>query len=456
MSNNKLHESFLLCLMIIASLLAFSLVPKFSLESLTFKRVNLLSDIEPEQIDSVEVAFTDSLIAKQDSVIQLVRETCRPGLTCIEDYSGDSTAMHKFHQALEEMRKSPKAVRIAFYGDSFIEGDIFCGSFRDSLQSIYGGRGVGFVPITSGVAGFRNTIKHAFDNWRTSSLVSRTDSTAEYGPAGYCFVPLEGNWVEYRPSRKRFLREFNTVKLYYKNYQEAAVRFSLNQDTTEKVMPLKKSNQLQEWAYRGRNIKSIRFTFEPFDSLRLFGASFEDGPGVYVDNFSLRGNSGISLTGISRSMLTKFNSYRSYKLVILQFGLNMVVEDSLNYKAYVRRMVKVINNLKKSFPQASFLLMSVSDRSSNSRGKFETMSAIPAMRNAQRMIAQETNIAFWDMYEAMGGENSMVRFVMAKPALAAKDYTHLNFNGGKKLAGSLVKSLLYSNGRHQEKHVKKK
>ena len=75
MSNNKLHESFLLCVVIIASLLAFSVVPKFSLESLTFKKVNLLSDIELEEVDSVEVAFKDSLVAKQDSVIQLVKET---------------------------------------------------------------------------------------------------------------------------------------------------------------------------------------------------------------------------------------------------------------------------------------------------------------------------------------------------------------------------------------------
>jgi lysophospholipase L1-like esterase len=134
----------------------------------------------------------------------------------------------------------------------------------------------------------------------------------------------------------------------------------------------------------------------------------------------------------------------------------MVVEDSLNYKAYVRRMVKVINNLKKDFPQASFLLMSVSDRSSNSTGRFETMNAIPAMRNAQRMIAQQTHIAFWDLFQAMGGENSMVKFVTSKPALAAKDYTHLNFKGGNILAGSLVKSLLYSFERHEEKYGKKK
>ena len=305
MSKNKLSEPFLLCIIIIGSLLLLSVVPRFSLETLSFKKINLLADITIEKIDSVEVAFKDSLVAKQDSVIQLVKETCRPGLTCIEDYSGDSTALSKFYKALAEVEsKSTNPLRIAFYGDSFIEGDIFCGSFRDSLQSIFGGRGVGFVPITSGVAGFRNTIKHSFDNWRTSSLINRTDSTAEYGPAGYCFVPLEGNWVEYRPSRKRFLREFNTVKLYYKNYQSAAVRFRVNEDTTEWVVPLKKSSQLQEWVYRGKKVKSIKFTFEPFDSLRLFGASFEDGRGMYVDNFSLRGNSGISLTGISNGMLS--------------------------------------------------------------------------------------------------------------------------------------------------------
>lgn len=456
MSSNKLHEPFLLCIAVIASLLVLSVVPGFDIGTLRFRQIDLLSDIEVEKVDSVVKAFNDSLVTKQDSVIQLVKETCRPGLTCIEDYSGDSTALYKFYHALSVLRNSTQPVRIAFYGDSFIEGDVFCGSFRDSLQWIFGGRGVGFVPITSGVAGFRNTIKHSFDNWRTSSVISRTDSTAEYGPAGYCFEPLEGNWVEYRPSRQRFLREFNTVKLYYKNYETAAVRFRINNDTTHWVTPLRKSKHLQEWVYRGEKLRSIWFNFQPHDSLRLFGASFEAGRGVYVDNFSLRGNSGISLSGISTGMLSKFNSYRHYKLVILQFGLNMVVEDSLNYRAYVRRMVKVINKLKGAFPEASFLLMSVSDRSSNSTGRFATMNAIPAMRNAQRMIAQETGIAFWDLFEAMGGENSMVKFVTSKPALAAKDYTHLNFKGGKKLAGSLVRSLLYGFESHEKKHAIKK
>jgi lysophospholipase L1-like esterase len=207
---------------------------------------------------------------------------------------------------------------------------------------------------------------------------------------------------------------------------------------------------MQEWTFHGKSIKAVRFEFFPFDSLWVYGASFEQGPGIYVDNFSLRGNSGLTLNAIDPDMYREFNRYRKYKLIILQFGLNLIVEKSLNYTAYTNRMIRVVNQLKKLFPDCSFLLLSVSDRSSNVNGDFQTMSAIPAMRNAQRLIAKETGIAFWDMYQAMGGENSMVKFVQAKPALAAKDYTHLTFKGGRKLAGALVKSLLFEKEKYEK------
>jgi hypothetical protein len=138
-------------------------------------------------------------------------------------------------------------------------------------------------------------------------------------------------------------------------------------------------------------------------------------------------------------------------LVILQYGLNVALQDSAKYRWYADRMINIVNKIKKDFPKASILLLSVSDRSSNTTGEFTTMQTIPAMRSAQRYIAQQTGIAFWDMYEAMGGENSMVRFVESKPSLAAKDYTHLTFKGGKKIARLLVNSLLYEEERYEKK-----
>ncbi len=454
---NQLHYSFLLCLAIIGVLLILSQFSYWHIGSFSFRKLDPLAEIRINTDSTIAASPLDSIAkpeerAMLDSVVAHVVDRCPDGISCIEDYSSDSTALRSFLRALARSEKNKNPVRIAFYGDSFIEGDVFCGSFRDTLQSVFGGRGVGFVPITSEVAGFRNTIKHRFRNWKTKSMMNKRDSMIKVGPSGFCYVPLEGNWVQYKPSKQRFLREFNTVKLYYRAYKDAIIHYKF--DTLEWSDVLESSGKLEEWKYRTKKAKLVEFEFDPHDSLYLYGASFESSEGVYVDNFSIRGNSGMNLAAINGRTYRDFNKYREYRLVILQFGLNMVTEDGFNYRAYAEKMVDVIKSMKKNFPQASFLLLSVSDRSSNTSGEFRTMRSIPAMRDAQRLIAQRTGIAFWDMFEAMGGQNSMVKFTEAEPPLGARDYTHLTFRGGKKLAGSLAKSLLFEKKRYDARRKK--
>jgi outer membrane biosynthesis protein TonB len=55
----------------------------------------------------------------------------------------------------------------------------------------------------------------------------------------------------------------------------------------------------------------------------------------------------------------------------------------------------------------------------------------------------------------MGGENSMVKLAEAKPPLAAKDYTHLNFKGGRKLSGLMAKSLIHEQELYNKKQKPK-
>jgi hypothetical protein len=452
MTKNKLHYSFLLCLTIIASLFLLSFIQEWNTGFAPLKKIDLLADIRPDSdttaIDSARVEHEavleveDSVQEKQDSIVQKVVERCKPGLTCIEDYSGNNSAMLKFMEALTRTEARDAKLRIAFYGDSFIEGDVFCGSVRDSLQSIFGGRGTGFVPITSNVTGFRNTIKHNYGNWRTYSLINKNGSAVEIGPAGYTFLPGQNNWVEYRASKQRYLNEFNSFKLFYKNSSRSTV-LQLSVDTTELLEPLSVSDQINEFTIGTPKAKRVRFEIYPTDSVSVYGASFESTGGICIDNFSVRGNSGLNLSSIDSDLHSQFAELRRYKLVILQFGLNLVVAEKLNYQAYVSRMVAVINNLKKVFPDCSFLLLGISDHSINDNGTFQTMPAIMVMRDAQRLIAQRTGIAFWDTFAAMGGEGSMVRWTQAKPPLGARDYTHLTFRGGKKLGGALVKSILY-------------
>jgi hypothetical protein len=257
---NQLHYSFLLCLAIIGVLLVLSLFKDVSIGSFSFRKLDPLSDIKIHEPDSTFASSPLDSIAKpeerkkQDSIVARVIDKCPPGISCIEDYSSDSTALKKFLQALVRTEKNKNPVRIAFYGDSFIEGDVFCGSFRDTLQSVFGGRGVGFVPITSEVAGFRNTIKHQFRNWKTRSMMNKRDSTIKVGPSGFAYVPLEGNWVQYKPSRQRYLREFNTVRLYYKSYKDAIVHYTF--DTTKWSDVLEASGRLEEWEIQNEKRKT--------------------------------------------------------------------------------------------------------------------------------------------------------------------------------------------------------
>jgi hypothetical protein len=69
------------------------------------------------------------------------------------------------------------------------------------------------------------------------------------------------------------------------------------------------------------------------------------------------------------------------------------------------------------------------------------MPAVLALLHAQRKLAKQTGVVFWNTFAAMGGENSMVRFVDNN--WAAKDYTHLSYRGGREISDALVKAVMH-------------
>ena len=68
--------------------------------------------------------------------------------------------------------------------------------------------------------------------------------------------------------------------------------------------------------------------------------------------------------------------------------------------------------------------------------------SVPRLLVAQRQLAQANHAAFWNLFEAMGGENAMVSWVEESPALANKDYTHVNQRGAHRIAGLLFGYLM--------------
>ena len=451
---NYLKYSLGLTLFILVALIGMHWLPVITIDGHTMRRVDLLSDIrtsEPEE----EKMEADSLPPVPEVKPAFI-DTCRTGMTCIEDYS-DSTlrGMTPFYRALDEIPMKKRLVRIAVFGDSFIEADIFTADLREMLQKRFGGCGVGFVTITSMTSGYRPTVRHSFGGWSSHAV---TDSVyfdrKKQGLSGHYFVPNNNAYVELRGQNKyaSLLDTCQQASIFFYNKGAVDLSVRINRGETENRQ-FEPDGALQAMQVEGR-IGSVRWIVNQAYSTLFYGMAMDGTQGIIVDNFSLRGSSGLSLRTIPASIIKEFNDQRPYDLVILQYGLNVATQRGYNYDNYKKGLLTAIEHLKECFPQAGFLLLSVGDRDyKTDTGELRTMPGVKNLIRYQQNIAAESGIAFWNMFEAMGGEGSMAKLVHAKPSMANYDYTHINFRGGKHLAGLFYETLLYGKEQYDRRRA---
>ena len=385
-------------------------------------------------IDSVALALRDSLYT-----IMYADKGADSFGTRIEDYSVGHIGLKRFFAALRNSRQAGRPVRVAFLGDSFIEGDILVADFRSGMQRLFGGRGVGFVPVTSVAAKFRPTIEQKAEGWTTWSML--TDRHHRYTLSGMTFEPKGKRSSISVKTTERYpeLKTVSSLKFLYERNSCTRMELVCNgtQDTIREI--LEPTSGITQYEQTGTFTEAF-FNFADAEGLQALGVALEDDSGVIVDNYSLRGNSGMILSRLDSTRCRELSKIRPYALVVLQYGLNIVSDSVLEYGWYVKRMEETVRHVRVCFPDADILMLGVSDRSRQVNGIFETMPAVLALLHAQRQVARRSGIAFWNVFGAMGGENSMVRFV--ENNWASKDYTHLSFRGGKEIASALLKAIL--------------
>ena len=431
------------------------------------KRVDMLSDLRPEDevllsdstdvvlsgalpIDSLSLSdtvmirdFNSHQITQRNVAYQALASSMPEDTTGtrIEDYSAGHTGLYQFFTSLNRLRSLNRPVRIAFLGDSFIEGDIIVADFRAKMQEYFGGRGVGFVPVASKVEQFRPTVHQRSKGWLTRSILS--DRKYKYVLPGLLFdadseagiASISFKTVDAYPR----LEAVSSLKFIYSRNTQSEIRWICNQskDTIVDILPA--TDSIVQYEVEGR-FTDGQLRFHKARGLRALGIALEDNTGVVVDNFSLRGNSGMTLSELDESSCIAFRNVRPYDLIVLQYGLNVVTEKTKDYSWYRKRMVDAIRHVQRCFPEADVLLLSVSDRSHYRDGAYRTMPSIRALQRAQREAAAEAGVPFWSVFSAMGGEGSIVRYVERR--WASKDYTHLSFRGGRELASSLFDALI--------------
>lgn len=376
----------------------------------------------------------------------------------------------------EKLRQRKSQIRIAYYGDSSIEGDLICQTFRDSLQKRFGGKGVGYVGIDNPIPGFRQSVRLSFsNNWQRKTVIDKDPGRFPFGISGENFralfprlivpkdttgelaaidtapppkpIPVH-HWSEWGASKSFYgTRSFSSVRLFYGQSQGDSLAQSTRKVTStyngrSREIQLDGREILNSVTLADSMTTRVRADFKVPGSLPLYGVSLETPNGVIVDNFSLRGNSGRSLMRISQEQLSSFQSTLDYDLIILQYGLNVLNAKLQDYSWYTREMNPVIEHFQKAMPGVPILLIGPSDKSIKSGATMHSDPSVYRITEALRQSAMDKGCGFFSFYEAMGGEDSMVEWVeRRRPKLANLDYTHFNSNGAK-IAGNFLLTFL--------------
>ena len=451
---NQSARTFTLIGLVVVLLLALHLLPGITVAGSELRAVNILSDILPEvyrekyAIDVVPRPEPpkprQAVVA--DSTQQQPRhvEEYRPeGVTLIDDYSdGQPGGMDHFYKMLSQRNTAGRPVRIAYFGDSFIEGDIFTAHLRQRLQQKFGGCGAGWVDPGNKINGFRRTIVQRFRLFDEYEVVEKPFSYALEGINQRYFIPHEGATVwtrgtDYCP----LAATWQQSTLYLRTLNGVRVSVSEN-DGQWLSRQLEPSGHLQTLVSSCDTTRSIAYRFDSVSrGTYIYGIALEGRTGVSLDNFSMRGSSGATLCSLPPDVLADFARQRPYDLMVLHFGVNVVSDRShaANYKAYTRQMGKVVDHLRQAWPEASILIVSVPDRCQRTAAGVRTLSGIESLSAYQQIMASDSHVAFFNLFKAMGGRESMVKLV--NQGLANKDYTHLSHGGGKVVSQHLYRSL---------------
>ena len=362
-------------------------------------------------------------------------------VTPIENFSS-ADLLAAFFAKLRDMQRLGRPVRIAVLGDSFIEGDIFTQDLRELMQVRFGGRGVGFVPITSQVAGFRQSVGHSFSGWSTASIVDKP-SRGKYLLSSYLYTPSAArSTVAYKGSLvRRRLDSFSRARLVFVNKGSASAKIEVRINEGEvQTFSAYPSERLAQVVATEDSIRSVSFAVSGAEGgFTAYGAYLDDGRGVCVDNYSVRGNSGVSMASIDAELMQQLNELYPIDMVVVQYGLNVAQADVKSYTLYQTQMQRVVSRLRAVLPGAVVVVMGIPDRTRRTGDGWATMPGVVAMDRTQRELARSTGVCYWSTLEAMKARGGMEKFVQR--GWAAKDYTHLSARGGREIGRAFFDAL---------------
>lgn len=378
-------------------------------------------------------SIQEELLNRQDSLKHFQHQLDSSDIRFWFPNNDDSFFDPLFAQ-FETAQSSGRIIRIVHYGDSQIEMDRMTNRLRAYMQGKFGGGGPGLVPFATLIPSL------SVSTYGTGSLVRQSPfgdsivvrAKGNYGPMVQDFY-VGGSAVSTitagtHRSCDQHLKHFSRVKMLFCN-RPGPLKVTITDS---------KSNYTDSQSYEMEGVyafewrldsatTSIRLKAEGFAD--IYGLMVDDGPGIAVDNIPMRGCSGQQFTQINQQQLTDAYSQMDVGLIILQFGGNSVpyLRSQKQIDTYCTQMGIQIDRLRQCCPKAQILFIGPSDMCANHEGEIQTYPMLPEMVKSLQSTVNAHGAAFWSIFHAMGGINSMPAWV--SKGLGGADYIHFSQRG---------------------------
>ncbi len=401
----------------------------------------ILPTISPEEL--LLQREREMRIQQENEMLQFFRENAaaiRFPRTLTDSTSiGDSTYFDAFFAALQGADTTH--VNIVHYGDSQIEEDRITRILRRHLQADFTGSGIGLLPAYQSVQ--TQTIQQTMSYQPTRSIVYNAYQPREdklYGPTGQMAYIDSTYTISVLPRTKKTGKQSAHYFTHLSLLSSDESQLKANVNGIQKVVE-----------NTGKHLHFTTFTL-PDSTMRasirlsgrgkIYGIWLGNETGVNVDNIPMRGCSGTIFTRIDASQLRTYFTHTNTRLIILQYGGNRMPHfySSKGIDEYVASVRRQITYLQQVAPEAAFLFIGPSDMTTRRNGKMMTYPLLPEVNQKLCDMARDAGIAYWSMYDAMGGKNAMQQWVAA--GLAGKDHIHFTRRGADEMGKMLYEELM--------------
>ena len=394
-------------------------------------------ELKPE-IDSVELKHLNDL-----------KDTLRQYQVMLTEQTGhfylpndDVSFFDRLFAKMEQARRNKEVIRVLHYGDSQIEMDRISCNLRSFFQSTFGGGGPGMVPVIQTIPSFAVSQYASGALTLYASYGEGARTRGNYGLMCKCYrlgggATFTANASRHKDTDPRVKKFSNITLLYNDHTGNFSATLSDRRGYKESVENGLTGVHTCHWLLDSA-ATSVQISMQ--GSADLYGIMLDDGYGVAVDNIPLRGSSGDQFTLITDTLLRTSYKQANVGLIILQFGGNSVPviynEKSLNN--YCTSIERQIRRVRQCCAGATILFIGPSDMSTRRGGVMQTYPMLPQLIDSLRTIALRNNAAYWDIYEVMGGHNSMIAWV--NNGLAGPDYIHFTPAGARRVGKTLAQN----------------